>query len=95
MASRSGGDISSFPWLAPTTARTDAPQRRNRVAADELANRAGLLYRLGFSEKAAAQRLCARVAWEYDEAAGGKRPASLDDAAVAKIVADTYARRPG
>lgn len=94
MSSR-GGDTSSFEWLETTRPRTGGPDRRAEVAAAELAHRAGLLYRLGFSEPAATSRLCARMAWEYDASCGGKRPAALSDQAVAKIVSDTYARRPG
>ena len=60
-------------------------------------HRAALFFRLGFSQAAATQRLVARIAWEYDPAAKTgfhRRPAALSDAAVAKIVSDTYARRP-
>ena len=81
----------SFPWLDPTPPRKDGAQERAKVAAAELAHRAGLLFRLGFSEAAATKRLCQRIAWEHE----GDRPASLSDQAVAKIVADTYARKPG
>lgn len=79
----------SFDWLD----RSPLPKhgaKRAEVAATELADRAGTLFRLGFSQAEATQRLSARVAWEHDP-----RPASLSDAAIAKIVADTYARRPG
>ena len=86
------GDISPFPWLESTQQKTDG--RRNGFAADELSHRAGLMYRLGFSQKDATARLCERIAWEFDPKCGAKRPASLSDEAVAKIVADTYARRP-
>jgi hypothetical protein len=89
----------SFPWLACTTGRADGTRRRTQVAAAELADRAATLFRLGFSQAAATTRLVARVAWEYDPPSrhGGphRRPDELSDAAVAKIVADTYARRPG
>ena len=89
----------SFEWLDRTPPRKNGSQLRARVAASELADRAGTLYRLGFSQAAATARLCARIAWEYDPMSrpGGhhKRPASLGDAEIAKIVADTYARRPG
>lgn len=92
MASSRGGDTSSFPWLDSTQQRAD--NRRDNVATDELATRAGLMFRLGYSEKDATARLCQRIAWEFDPACGGKRPAALTDDAVAKIVADTYARKP-
>ena len=89
----------SFEWLETTPGRKNGSQLRAHVAAAELADRAGTLYRLGFSQAAATARLCARVAWEFDPPSkhGGhhKRHATLTDADVAKIVADTYARRPG
>lgn len=85
-----------FPWLDPTPPRKDGPDRRATVAAAELASRAGLLYRLGFTRDAATTRLTARIAWEFDQPCTGahRRPAALSDAAIAKIVADTYARKP-
>jgi hypothetical protein len=87
----------SFPWLQCTPPRSDGAERRAKVAAAELASRAGVLYRLGFSEAAATRRLAATIAWEYDvgSAPAGSRPGALSDAAIAKIVADTFARRPG
>jgi hypothetical protein len=87
-----------FPWLHATPPRADGAERRAKVAAAELANRAGVLYRLGFSEAAATRRLTATVAWEYDlgtAPAAHRRPEALSDTAIAKIVADTFARRPG
>lgn len=85
-----------FSWLDPTPPRNDGPDKRVRVAAAELASRAGLLFRLGFSQQAATTRLIARVAWEFDQPCTGahRRPAGLSDDAIAKIVADTYARKP-
>ncbi len=80
----------SFPWLERTPARTGGADKRAAVAASELADRAALLYRLGFSEQDATKRLVARIAWELE----GARPDSLNDAAVGKIVRDTYARKP-
>lgn len=88
----------SFEWLDRTPGRSDGSKQRAKVAAAELANRAGTMYRLGFSEAEATKRLCARIAWEFDPPSTSgyhKRPAELSDAAIGKIVADTYARRPG
>ncbi len=88
----------SFPWLDRTPPRTDGSARRARVSTVELAHRAALFYRLGFSAEDATRRLTARIAWEFDPSSrhGGfhRRPAELSDAAIAKIVSDTYARRP-
>jgi hypothetical protein len=87
----------SFEWLAPTSHPKQGPKLRAQVAAAELADRAGTLYRLGFSQAAAIARLTARVAWEFDppsKQGPHRRPDTLSDAAIAKIVADTYARRP-
>lgn len=72
--------------------RLDSSAQRAKVAADELASRAGLLFRLGFTVDAATKRLCQRIEWEYD---GGNRPDALSDSAIAKIVTDTFSRRPG
>jgi hypothetical protein len=85
-----------FPWLSPTPPRPDGADRRAQVAAAELASRAGLLYRLGFSEEAATARLIARTRWEYDQPCNDahQRPAALSDEAIARIVAETYARKP-
>lgn len=87
-----------FPWLDRTPPSATGPARREQVAKEELAHRAGLLYRLGFSEAAATARLVARVAWEFDPPSkdgAHRRPAGLSDAGIARIVAETYARRPG
>jgi len=86
-----------FPWLHCTPARSQGADRRASVACAELASRAGVLYRLGFSQAAATRRLAAAIAWEYDpESSRGahRRPAALAEPAIAKIVADVYARRP-
>ena len=81
----------SFSWEGRTPPRANGAERRDQVAADELATRAALLYRLGFSETAATQRLIERCTWEHED----KRPASLNDQAIGKIVRDTFARKPG
>jgi hypothetical protein len=86
------GDISPFPWLDSTQKKaSEKDDRRTRVATEELASRAGLMFRLGYTQQDATARLCQRTAWEFDS---GHRPASLSDDAVTKIVAETYARRP-
>jgi hypothetical protein len=91
--------MTTFEWLDRTPPRPNGAQLRGKVAAAELADRAATLFRLGFSATAATARLCARVAWEYDPSSrhGGHhiRPAALSDAAIGKVVADTYARKPG
>jgi len=87
-----------FPWLDCPPPRGDGADRRARVATAELTSRAGVLYRLGFSEADAARRLAAAVAWEYETISTHPafgRPGALSDAAIAKLVADAYARRPG
>lgn len=88
----------SFDWLQTTPGRANGTDLRAKVAAAELASRAGTLFRLGFSQADATRRLCARVAWEFDPpgvTSPHRRPDALSDAAIARIVADTYARRPG
>jgi len=88
----------SFEWLECTPMRKNGSKLRAQVAAVELADRAGTLFRLGFTQAQATARLIARVAWEFDPPSKHgphRRPAALDDAAIAKIVADTFARRPG
>ncbi len=82
----------SFPWLDSAAPRNDGSEQRTKVAVAEVAHRAALFYRLGFSEADATYRLRQRVEWEHDHSE--KRPAGLSDAAIAKIVGDTYARRP-
>jgi hypothetical protein len=86
-----------FAYLARTKPTPGGAERRARAAAAELAHRAALLYRLGFSQRAAVARLAARVAWEFDPSSKHgphRRPDALSDATIAQIVADTYTRRP-
>jgi predicted ATPase len=80
----------SFSFMNTTPPRKDGAEQRAKVAAAELAQRAALLFRLGYSEAATTKRLCERIAWELE----GNRPESLNDKAIGKIVTDTYARRP-
>lgn len=89
--------MSSFPWLDRTPPRTDGTARRASVSTAELAHRAALFFRLGFSEAQATERLVARVAWEFDPPSKSgfhRRPDALSDQAIAQIVKDTYARKP-
>jgi hypothetical protein len=89
----------TFEWLDRTLPSRDGAALRGKVAVAELADRAATLFRLGFSQAAATRRLCDRIAWEFDPPSrpGGfhHRPAALSDAAIAKVVAETYARKPG
>lgn len=88
----------AFPWLQCTPPRRDGADRRAEVAIAELVSRAGVLYRLGFSQAEATRRLAAGVGWEYEigsNHAAHRRPATLSDQAIAKVVSDTFARRPG
>jgi len=89
----------AFEWLSPTPAPAGGHARRAGVARAELAARAGLFYRLGFTEAEACARLVARTAWEFDPASPGSgahcRPEGLSEQAIANVVAETYARRPG
>jgi hypothetical protein len=89
----------SFPWLECTPPGRNGSKQRADVAAAELADRAATLFRLGFTKEQATARLCERIAWEFDPPAKStshhKRPDSLSDQAIGKIVAATYARRPG
>jgi hypothetical protein len=55
-----------------------------------------MMARLGFTADECTRRLQARVAWDYDPPSrhGGchKRPSELSDAAIGKLVTETYAR---
>ncbi|MEO6776194.1 MAG: hypothetical protein ABI467_24790 [Kofleriaceae bacterium] len=86
----------SFDWLDRSPMPKHGSKLRAEIAASELADRAGTLFRLGFTQAQATARLVARTAWEYDPPTKFHvRPDALSDAAIAKIVASTYARRPG
>jgi hypothetical protein len=90
----------AFSWLEPTPAPADGHERRARIARAELADRASMLQRLGYTEAEAIARLAARTAWEFDPASRSgqgphSRPEALSDLEIAKVVTETYARRPG
>ena len=86
----------AFSWMNTTPPRTGAVDARAKVACAELASRAGLLFRLGYTAADTTQRLCATIAWEFEQpgTAANLRPSALSDQAIAKIVTDTYARKP-
>jgi hypothetical protein len=96
-----GSDRADRPAGSDRASGPPSPQRADRrveAARSELASRAGVLYRLGFSQAATSQRLAAAVAWEYDTGSPHsalRRPDALSDQAIAQIVSETYARRPG
>lgn len=80
----------AFSWMNTTPPRSSPVDARETMARTELVSRAGLLFRLGYTEAATTERLCATIAWEFD----GPRPTALSDAAIAKLVTETYARKP-
>lgn len=86
----------SFPWLAPTKPRrrrSHDGEHRLAMYKDELVQRAGLYYRLGYPPSRAIARLKANVAWDFELGTEG-RPAGLSDKDIADIVKATYLRRP-
>jgi hypothetical protein len=91
---------SPFAWREPSRSPADGHEHRVRVACAELSHRAGLFFRLGYTEAEATARLVARIAWEFDPVSPSgpgahRRPDALSDQAIGKLVAETYARRPG
>lgn len=59
----------------------------------EIEARAAMFYRLGYSAAAAADRIRTNLKWDF-EATPKRRPKSLTDAVVDKLVLETFARRP-
>jgi hypothetical protein len=86
----------SFPWLAttkrPRRGKNGAPDRAAAYR-DELIQRAGLYYRLGYPPSRAIARLKANVAWDFELGTDG-RPSGLSDKDISEIVKSTYLRRP-
>lgn len=81
-----------FDWMRPASRdRAAAASQRLAMYRREVADRAAIFYRLGFSEAAATARLAANAGWDFETTG---RPKELNDKAIAKIVAATYARRP-
>lgn len=68
-----------------TPPRPEGAERRAKVATAELASRAGVLYRLGFSQAAAIWWFTVAVVWEYDIGAPRlvcRRPVVFSDQAI-------------
>lgn len=86
----------SFPWLESSKRRrrrsSDA-EHRVEMYRDELVQRAGLFYRLGYPPSRAIARLKANVAWDFDLVSEG-RPPGLTNKDISEIVKATYLRRP-
>ena len=59
----------------------------------EVATRAGIFYRLGFSAEQACARLRNNADWDF-EVGANVRPPGLDGDEIDQIVAATFARRP-
>lgn len=73
---------------APTTGLPPATRlsRRADMYRAELAQRAGLLRRLGFSRAQATARLRANVDWDFETGGGAGKPSARDiDAIVAGV----------
>jgi len=71
---------------SPGSAKRIAMYRR------EVAQRAAMFYRLGYSISDATGRVLANARWDFE--LGAPRPDELSDAALGDIVKTTYARRP-
>ena len=69
------------------------PAKRVIMYRTEVAHRAGLFFRLGYTAEQASARLKQNAAWDFEVGTGGT-PDGLSDQDIADIVAATYARRP-
>lgn len=67
-------------------------EKRTAMYCRDVADRAGIFYRLGYTAEQAGARLRRNAAWDFGS--GATRPKELNDAAIDQIVAATYARRP-
>ena len=84
----------TFSWAEPSVAASvNSASKRLEMLKREIAQRAAIFYRLGYPAATAALRISANLAWEH-HLPGHARPHDLDDAAIAALVASTYARRP-
>lgn len=77
-----------FEWYEPDVPRVDTRSKALQMYERELADRAALLQRLGYSKSAALERLRGNVEWDFEL---HDKPEHL--ARVNEIVERVYARR--
>ncbi len=77
----------SFDWMEVTGPARDGAIANKATHAQELRERAGLLFRLGYTKTAALARCKARIAWEFD----GQGASPLSDREVKSIVNGVFA----
>jgi hypothetical protein len=86
----------AFPWLRSGVRRrvtaTAQSERRAAMYRAELAERAALCARLGYSSKRTLARLKANAAWDF-EVGSEHRPSGITDRDIGEIVKAAYARR--
>jgi hypothetical protein len=68
------------------------PAKRVIMYRKEVAQRAGVFFRLGYTVEQARARLAQNAVWEFES--GADEPDGLSEQDIADIVAATYARRP-
>jgi hypothetical protein len=76
----------------PAGAAARASAARLAAYRREVAERAAIFYRLGYTQDQATARLQANADWDFET--GVARPDELDAEAIGQIVATTFARRP-
>jgi hypothetical protein len=80
--------------MSPTASRarrTGDARQRKAMYRDELVQRAGMYFRLGYPPSRAIARLRSNLAWDFEGAGKGDGFSEKD---VAEIVKATYLRRP-
>ncbi|MEM9490168.1 MAG: hypothetical protein AAGC55_13555 [Myxococcota bacterium] len=83
----------AFEWMHPSsTPIADRAAARLTMYRREVAQRAALLYRLGYPVERAIARLQANADWDFE--VGADRPIELSAEGIAEIARATYARRP-
>jgi hypothetical protein len=79
----------SFPWMQVRKVRLPAG-RREEMYRRELEERAALLYRLGFTQARARQRLLGNVLWDFELHGRPRHAADVD-----RVVDAVYKRAGG